>query len=87
MTWSVEITPIIGVLILIAIALTVFFLVQSNFDAAAIVVSLLSLGLFLPFAPFILLGDTLFFALRQNKPFAMGCGVLTVVAFAVMFLL
>ena len=68
-----------------AIALTVYFLVQQNFDTAAIVISLLSLGLFLPFAPLIFLGDTVFFAIRGNRTFAMGCGVLTVLAFIVFF--
>ena len=78
-------TPVVGALIVAAIALTVYFLVQQNFDTAAIVISLLSLGLFLPFAPLIFLGDTVFFAIRGNRTFAMGCGVLTVLAFIVFF--
>lgn len=84
-TWTVELTPIVGVLIVAAVALTVYFLVQQNFDAAAVVVSVLSLGLFLPFAPLIFLGDTVFFAIRGNRPFTIGCGVLTVIAFVVFF--
>ena len=62
-----------------------YFLIQSNFDAAVVVLSLLSLGIFLPFAPFILLGDTAYFAQRSNRPFAIGCGVITVVLFVVYF--
>ena len=86
-TWTVEVTPLVGALILIALILTVVFLIQQNYDMAAIVVSVLSIGLLLPLAPFILLGDTLFFALRQNRPLAIGCGVLAVIAFAVMLFL
>ena len=80
-----ELTPLVGVLIVAAIALIVYFLVQRNFDAAVVMVSLLSLGIFLPFAPFILLGDTAYFALRSNRPLTIGGGILTVALFVIYF--
>lgn len=80
-----ELTPLVGALIVVAIALIVYFLVRRNFDAAVVVLSLFSLGIFLPFAPFILLGDTAYFAIRSNRPFAIGCGVITVALFVVYF--
>ena len=84
---SLEITPVIGVLILIAVALVVFFIVKGNFDLAVIVGSVVLIALFWPLAPLILLGDTVWFALRQNFQFAKVTGLLTVVSFLILLLM
>ena len=86
-SWNVTFGPEIWVILLIALILTVLFLVQGRYDFAAIVVSVLSIILFLPLTPLILLGDTAFFAIIGKREYAMVTGVLSVVSFVVLMLL
>lgn len=84
--WTIEITPLLGAVLLILLMLTLMFLVQTRFNLALAVATVMALILFLPLAPAIFLIDTVIYVVMGETDWAKGTAVLAVVSFVILLL-